>query len=66
MALEQVGHDGKGGGTKVVLFCSPPLALDRVVTGIGNKGPTTNAESTKIPGRVIIALKRIISKLRER
>jgi len=62
MALEQVGHDGEGGGTKVVLFCSPPLALDRVVTGIGNKGPTTNAESTEIPGRFIITLRRIISK----
>jgi len=33
MALEHVRHK-EGSGAEVLLACSPPLAMDRVVTGI--------------------------------
>jgi hypothetical protein len=47
MASQQVGHE-EGSGTKVVSFCSPPFAFDRVITGIVEVISTINVEYVKI------------------
>jgi mannitol/fructose-specific phosphotransferase system IIA component len=57
MASQQVGHE-EGSGTKVVSFCSPPVAFDRVITGIVEEISTINVEHFNILDTIVNTLAR--------